>query len=740
MVELLRVEEAYRSDVGHQVARISAGVSKRLELAPDDILKITGNRETYAKPMLTSSVDRTENIIRVESTIRYNAGTNLDDFVKVDKAKARIAVEVSLKAINQGSLIISSNLKQYLSQAIIGRILSKDDFIPINIGFGHNIVFKLQKSKPEGPVIFTDQTKTEFQGIGEVKDKTAPQVDRELIDSPLQDISYENIGGLDEPIKKIREMIELPLRHPELFERLGISPPRGVLLYGPPGTGKTLLAKAVANETSSNYITINGPEIISKYYGESENKIREIFEAAEAKAPTIIFIDELDSIAPKRSEVTGETERRIVAQLLASMDGLESRGHVVVIAATNRPDSIDEALRRGGRFDREIEIGIPDRIARHEILQIHTRGMPITDDVNLLTLSEKLHGYVGADIATLAKEAAMLSLRRVMPKIDLSNRDPLSPETLNLLNITMADFESAMTEVVPSAMREIYTEKPNVDWTDIGGLHETKDELIKAIEWPIRFPEIFRKMNKVPANGILLYGAPGTGKTMLAKAVANKTEANFISIKGPELFSKWVGESERGIREIFRKARAAAPCVIFFDEIDAIASTRGISDNSGVSQKVVSQLLTEIDGLIELKGVFILAATNRPDIIDPALRRPGRFDKIIEVGMPDLVSRQEIFEAHLQGLNLADGINTKQLAEDTEGYTGAEIAAIIDEARMLAIQEFIEISVSENSYDENALENLMITIEHIDQAMHEIIPLIKQYDLKPPLVGDFDYS
>ncbi|MHA2100763.1 MAG: CDC48 family AAA ATPase [Candidatus Kariarchaeaceae archaeon] len=740
MDELLRVEEAYRSDVGKQVARISSTVAKRLMLTPQDILKIEGQRVTYAKPMLTSSIERSETIIRMESTIRYNAGTNLDNFVKVSKSTAKLADELELTAVNQGNLIISSNLNKYLSQAIIERIMYAGDFIPINIGFGHNIVFRVDKTKPAGPVIFTDKTKTSFIGISDVKDRSKPKEEIKIGKKDFQQITYEEIGGLDEPIRKIREMIELPLRHPELFERLGISPPKGVLLYGPPGTGKTLLAKAVANETSSNFITINGPEIISKYYGESENKIREIFDEAEENAPTIIFIDELDSIAPKRSEVTGETERRIVAQLLTSMDGLESRGQVVVIAATNRPDSIDEALRRGGRFDREIEIGIPDRVARHEILQIHTRGMPIVDDVDLNTLSEKLHGYVGADIASLAKEAAMLSLRRIMPNIDLSRGDPVSTETLSLLNITMSDFESAMTEIIPSAMREIYTERPNVDWDDIGGLHKTKDELEKAIEWPIRFPEIFKRMNKVPASGILLYGPPGTGKTMLAKAVANKTEANFISIKGPELFSKWVGESERGIREIFRKARAAAPCVIFFDEIDAIASTRGISDSSGVSQKVVSQLLTEIDGLVELKGVFILAATNRPDIIDPALRRPGRFDKIIEVGMPDAISRKEIFEAHLKGLRLAAGIDTMDLANQTNGYTGAEIAAIIDEARMLAIQEFVEISLDDNKYDENALDNLMITLDHINLAMESILPLITQYNLKPPSPTSFDYS
>ena len=731
----LRVEEPYRSDVGYQIARISPGTAKKLGLEPSDIISIKGRRTTYARPMTTSSMDTDESIIRIESAIRNNAQTNLYEIVTVSKATATPATEVEVSIANSPLLMFAMNFKPHFAQAFNDKILTNDDVIPVNIGFGQYLQLKVESVNPKGPVQFTPNTKLNVRGMGQAQKQA--EVKRE---QAFERISYEDVGGLHEPIRKIREMIELPLRHPELFERLGITPPKGVLIYGPPGTGKTLLAKAVANETSSNFILINGPEIVSKYYGESENKLRELFEEAQQKAPTIIFIDEIDSIAPKRSETQGDTERRIVAQLLTLMDGLESRGHVVVIGATNRPDSIDEALRRGGRFDREIELGIPDRVARHEILQIHTRGMPLTPDVNLKTLADKLHGYVGADISTLAKEAALSALQRIMPKLDLTKTDPLSPETLKSLNITMADFEKAIQEVIPSAMREVYTEKPNVEWNDIGGLQEIKDELKRSVEWPIKYPEVFEAMKKKPAKGVLLYGPPGTGKTMLAKAIANRVEANFISIKGPELFNKYVGESERGVREIFRRARAAAPCVIFFDEIDSLASVRGMDDSTGVSQRVVSQLLSEIDGITELRGVFVLAATNRPDIIDPALRRPGRFDKVIEVPMPDEQSRKEIFDAHLRGVKLASSVSVPDLAKLTEGYTGAEIAAIVDQARMRAIQEFIELSTQAGNYDKTALSNMVITQAHIDEVMSKIAPSVKEYSLKPPATSGLDYT
>jgi transitional endoplasmic reticulum ATPase len=538
-------------------------------------------------------------------------------------------------------------------------------------------------------------------------------------------ISYEDIGGVRNEISRVREMIELPLRHPELFKRLGVEAPKGVLLYGPPGTGKTLLAKAVAHETNANFYTIGGPEIMSKYYGESEEKLRNIFKNAEEKAPSIIFIDEIDSIAPKREEVTGEVERRIVAQLLSLMDGMSTRGKVVVIGATNRINAIDPALRRPGRFDREIEIGVPDKEGRLEILQIHTRGMPLDKDVDLEKIASMSHGFVGADLQSLAKEAAIRALRKVLPEIDLT-AESIPSDTLRKIIVTMDDFTNVLQEMEPSALREVFVEVPNVTWNDIGGLSDVKQELQEAVEWPLKYQSLFTHSDAVPPKGILLYGPPGTGKTLIAKAAAHESEANFISIKGPELLSKWVGESEKGVREVFRKARGAAPCIVFFDEIDAIAPTRGgAGSDSHVTERLISQLLTELDGLEILTNVVIIAATNRPDIIDPALLRPGRFDRLLYVPPPDKQSRVHVLKIHTKKKPLADDVKIEVLADQTEGYTGADIAALASAAVMLALREHVA-KYKDPKDAERSKEELKIHMSHFEEAMKKIRPLSKQ--------------
>jgi len=517
-------------------------------------------------------------------------------------------------------------------------------------------------------------------------------------------------------------MIELPLRHPELFERLGIEPPKGVLLHGPPGTGKTLIAKAVASETDANFHALSGPEIMSKYYGESEKHLRDIFEEAGKNAPSIIFIDELDSIAPKRGETTGEVERRVVAQLLSLMDGLESRGQVVVIGATNRPNALDEALRRGGRFDREIEIGIPDRNGREEILQVHTRGMPLAADVNLKEVANLTHGFVGADLATLCKEAAMHALCSILPEIDMEKDIP--PEVMEQLTVTREDFTEALKNTEPSALREVFVEVPNVRWDDIGGLDRVKQELKEVVEWPLRYAEVFMQLRTRPPRGIILFGPPGTGKTMLVKAVANESEANFISIKGPELLSKWVGESERAVREIFRKAKQAAPCIIFLDEIDSIAPIRGMGYDSHVTERVVSQLLTEMDGLEELKDVIVIAATNRPDMVDPALLRPGRLDRLIYIQPPDRETRQRIFEVHLRGKPIGGDIAIEELARITDKYVGADIAAIVKEAVMAALREFLASGIPEEQVPREASQQIIVMRRHFETALRSVKPTL----------------
>ncbi len=610
-----------------------------------------------------------------------------------------------------------------------GALMTKGDTVPISV-MGQRIDLVVISTNPSGPVIISDSTKIT---VSEESVK-AVQVSKE---GGVPSITYEDIGGIRNEVARVREMIELPLRHPELFKRLGVEAPKGVLLHGPPGTGKTLLAKAVANETNANFYTIGGPEIMSKFYGESEEKLRNVFEQAEKNAPSIIFIDEIDSIAPKREEVSGEVERRIVAQLLSLMDGMSSRGKVVVIGATNRINAIDPALRRPGRFDREIELGVPDRNGRLEILQIHTRGMPPDKDVNLEKLADISHGFVGADLQALAKEAAMRALRRVLPEIDLSS-ESISGETLKKIIVTMQDFIDVLKEMEPSTMREVFVEVPDISWSDIGGLAAIKEELQEAAEWPLKYEVVFKYADAVPPKGILLYGPPGTGKTLMAKAAANESEANFISIKGPELLSKWVGESEKGVREVFRKARQAAPCIIFFDEIDAIAPVRGGDfGNSHVTERVISQLLTELDGLEILTNVVVIAATNRPDIVDPALLRPGRFDRLLYVPPPDKESRIQILKIHTKNKPLADDVKLDQIAQHTETYTGADIASLSSAAVMLAVREHVSKYPNPEEADKHTQE-LKIHMNHFEEAMKKIRPLSAQeLDIYKRIANEF---
>jgi transitional endoplasmic reticulum ATPase len=568
--------------------------------------------------------------------------------------------------------------------------------------------------------VIGERTKIEISEKPAKEEKAGPRV------------TYEDIGGLSAEIKKVREMIELPMKHPELFERLGVDAPKGVLLYGPPGTGKTLLAKALASETNAHFETLSGPEIMSKYYGESEEKLRQLFKTAEEQAPSIVLIDEIDSIAPKREEVTGEVERRVVAQLLALMDGMETRGKVVVIGATNRPDSLDPALRRPGRFDREIEIGVPNRQSRLEVLQIHTRGMPLSKDVNQEKLADVTHGFVGADLAALAREAGMRAIRRVLPEIDLEV-ESIPVEILNKIEVNNDDFLDALREMEPSAMREVMVESPNVHWDEIGGLSNVKQQLVESVEWPLTYAKLFTHMDAKAPKGILLYGPPGTGKTMLAKAVATESQANFINIKGPEFLNKWVGESEKAVRETFRKARQAAPSVIFLDEIDSIAPARGGStSDSHVTERVISQILTELDGLESLNSVIVIAATNRPDIIDPALLRPGRFDRMIEIGLPDEISRQEILKIHMAKKPLAEDINIEEVAKRTEKYSGADLAALVNEAVMLAIRECV---LGGKAKEEAQVCEYKIEKKHFDEAMKTVLPTAAEADLYKRFAG-----
>jgi transitional endoplasmic reticulum ATPase len=706
----LRVADAYQRDVGRGIARVDPKVVDALGLTSGDVIQIVGKKKTTALSWPGYESDFGKGTVRIDGYLRNNAGVSIDDKVTIRKIEAKIAQRVTL-APTEPLRIVGG--EEYLSQILEGRVLARGDYVPISV-MGRKIDLVVTSTTPTAEaVIVTDQTKVT---VGE-QVKEAPRA--------IPRIAYEDIGGLRPVIQKVREMIELPLRHPELFERLGVEAPKGVLLHGPPGTGKTLLAKAVASETNANFYSIGGPEIMSKFYGESEERLREIFKEAQENAPSIIFIDEIDSIAPKREEVTGEVEKRVVSQLLSVMDGLQSRGKVVVIGATNRINSIDPALRRPGRFDREIEIGVPDRDGRLEILQIHTRGMPLAEDVDLKKLADVTHGFVGADLEALAKEAAIRALRRILPEMDLEAEN-IPAEVLNKIIVRMSDFQEALKEVEPSAMREVLVEVPDIKWDDIGGLEGVKEELREAIEWPLKYPELFAQMNAVPPKGLLLYGPPGTGKTLLAKAAANESEANFISVKGPELLNKFVGESEKAIREIFRKARQASPCIIFFDEIDSVAPIRGSSSgDSNVTERVISQFLTEMDGLEELRNVVIIAATNRPDIVDPALLRPGRFDRMLLVPPPDLEARKQIFRIHTKKTPMAEDVKPDELARKTEGYTGADIASICNTAVMLSIKEHIGKAKDPEDAKKKA-KGLKVAKRHYDEAMQKVKPISSQ--------------
>jgi transitional endoplasmic reticulum ATPase len=711
----LKVAEAEQRDVGRKIARIDPKVAERLNITSGDALEISSlGKKTTVLNWPARESDRGKGLIRIDGYIRNKLDVGINDQVEVKKVTSKDAKSITLAPTEPLRIV---GAEDYLTEYLNGQLMTKGDTIPLNV-MGQRVDLVVISTNPSGPVIINDSTKVT---VSEESAK-AGQVLRE---GEAPSITYEDIGGLGNAVDRVREMIELPLRHPELFKRLGVEAPKGVLLHGPPGTGKTLLAKAVANETNANFYTIGGPEIMSKYYGESEERLRNVFQQAEKNAPSIIFIDEIDSIAPKREEVSGETERRIVAQLLSLMDGMSTRGKVVVIGATNRINAIDPALRRPGRFDREIEIGVPDRNGRLEVLQIHTRGMPIAKDVNLEKLADISHGFVGADLQALAKEAAMRALRRVLPEVDLST-ESIPAETLRKIIVTMQDFLDIIKEMEPSAMREVFVEVPDVKWEDIGGLSSVKQELQEAVEWPLKYQGIFTYADATPPKGILLYGPPGTGKTLIAKAAANESEANFISIKGPELLSKWVGESEKGVREVFRKARQAAPCIIFFDEMDAIAPRRGGDfGDTHVTERVISQLLTELDGLEILTNVIVIGATNRPDIIDAALLRPGRFDRLLYVPPPDRDSRIQIIKIHTNKKPLADDVNIEQLADHTEGYTGADIASLSSAAVMLAVREYVSKYKDQKEAD-NRVKELKIQMRHFEEAMKKIRPLSTQ--------------
>ncbi len=711
----LKVLEAYTRDVGRGVARIDYDSMDTLNASTGDVIEIKGKRRTVAKCLPLYPSDEGKGIIRIDGLGRNNSGIAIGDTISVRKIKAAAAEKVVVAPLEA----IPPIDERYLADALESVPLIKGDNVMVPY-FGGRLTFQVIGVTPAADaVLVTQKTVFHIAEKGETL-RGVPQV------------TYEDIGGISNEIKKVREMIELPLRHPEIFEKLGIEAPKGVLLYGPPGTGKTLLAKAVANESNAHFISISGPEIMSKFYGESEARLREIFKEAREKAPSIIFVDEIDSIAPKREEVTGEVERRVVSQMLSLMDGLEARGKVIVISATNRPNAIDPALRRPGRFDREIEIKVPDKKGRKDILAIHSRNMPLSEDVNIDKISAVSHGYVGADLEYLCKEAAMKCLRRLLPVLNLEE-EKLPPETLDKLIVNHDDFQKALIEVTPSGMREVFIENPDVKWEDVGGLEEVKRELQEAVEWPMKYPGLYDKLGHNMPRGILLHGPSGTGKTLLAKAVATQSEANFVSVRGPELLSKWVGESERGIREIFKRARQSAPCVVFFDEIDSIAPVRGAGGETAVTERVVSQLLTELDGMENMHGVIVLAATNRADMIDPALLRPGRFDKIIQIPLPDKESRKSIVKINAEKIPTVTDesdpmcVNLDKIAELTDGLSGADTASIANTAVSLVIHEFLDSHPDVKDIEKKNKDEVKVTMKHFEEAVKKVR---EQKDLK----------
>ena len=701
---ILKINEIPQQHVGKGRAIIDPKIIEDQNWNVGQILELTHNKKTYVKLWPASPQEYGTNIIKIDGVTRQNIGAGIDDKISIKSVEAVNAEQITLSPTEK---ITTDGLQEYMIYNYLNHVFTNGDSISLNTQVGNKIQFIITNTKPSKPVIVTENTIFKLGSLTKAIDSSVPR------------ITYDELGGLKNEVQKIREMVELPMRHPEIFDKIGVEAPKGVLLYGPPGTGKTLLAKAVAGETNAHFISLSGPEIMGKHYGESEERIREIFTQAEENSPSIIFIDEIDAIAPKRDEVSGELEKRIVSQLLTLMDGMKSRGKVVVIAATNRPDSIDPALRRPGRFDREVEIGIPDDEGRFDILSIHTRGMPINEKVNLKQISKTTHGFVGADLEVLSKEAAMRSLRRILPEIDL-DEDKISSEILQKIEITNNDFREALKEVKPSALREVQVQVPDVSWDDVGGLDELKDELREAVEWPIKHKEAYDYVNVETPKGVLLHGPPGTGKTLIAKALAKMTESNFISIKGPELLSKWVGESEKGVREIFRKARQVAPCIIFLDEVDSLVPRRGSGNSdSHVTENIVSQILTEIDGLEELHNVLIIGATNRLDIVDEALLRPGRFDRIIEVGNPDSKGRKHIFEIHTKKKPLESNVDIKKLVEITDGFSGAEIASITNRAALVALKRYVS-GKSQN------IKEIKITQQDLIDAADKIRPQKKE--------------
>jgi len=753
----LRVVEALQDDAYKGIVRIDPDYMRKLGVARGDIVSIKGSRETYCIVDRAYPADIGENIIRMDGITRKNAKTGIEELVEIKKADIKGLKKITIAPAQHGIMVQAD--PDNLKKGLLGKPVVKGDVIVLGgsnrrrdlmgEGFGDffggdfndifnqmglgglpggmtHIRFLVVSANPNLPGIITENTQITLSPKAvEISEENIPQ------------ITYEDIGGLKEEVKKVREMVELPLKRPEIFSRLGIEPPKGVLLYGPPGTGKTLLAKAVANESEAHFILLNGPEIMSKFYGESEKKIREIFDEAEKNAPSIIFIDEIDSLAPKREDSTGEVERRVVSQLLTMMDGLKSRGKVVVIGATNRPNSIDPALRRPGRFDREVEISVPDKAGRLSILKIHTRGMPLTKNVDLEEYARKTHGFVGADINSLAKEAAMNVLRRNIHKFNLEEDKEIPREILNELRVSKNDFDEALRIVRPSAMREVLVETPNTKWDDVGGVDEVKRDLKEAVEWPLKYSDSFIRMGISPPKGVLLYGPPGTGKTLLAKAVANESEANFIQVKGPSLLSMWVGKSEEGVRKIFERARQVSPCVIFFDEIDSLAGRRGGGMGGGtkVADNVLNQLLAEMDGIENLQNVIVIGATNRPDILDPALMRPGRFDRIVYVPVPNEEGREKIFEIHTKEMPLGDGNKIwdkkkdkkeiekflEKLAKETEGCTGADIESLVREAAMLALRDNIDSKTVTKFNFERAMEKVRPSVSKSDAERYKQI-------------------